>query len=332
MLDDLTGRLHSVCNLFYYGYRRNEWMLDASRWICDFEDQEIDRPIFLLGTHGGGLTLVSRMIRRLEGVVSVSGNHHYWSGADEMHVVLGPMLPFEFSGIRHKVPDHPKFSRHTSWLYATDELIDQYRHTAEDVTPDLRVTLRHTLRWLLQRHAIDPDTARFTDKSQSFTVKVSFLNELLKDTDPRFVLITRNPYAVCYRAPMKAGGMKRIRNEYLFEQLLELAAQHWSNSMESALEDQPDVNHFHTVRFEDILRRPEREMRRICEFADLSFDQDMIPHAHHQVPFGSRFRDRWYPLRPDVNEKYLSEISHEELEIVERYCGSLADRFGYERP
>jgi len=70
-------------NLLWYLWKRNNWMLNPRSWFGRFEEAEIDRPIFLLGVQGGGLTLLSRMLRRHPQVVSVSGNHRYWSGADE---------------------------------------------------------------------------------------------------------------------------------------------------------------------------------------------------------------------------------------------------------
>lgn len=74
---------------------------------------------------GGGLTLLARMLRRHPQVVSVTGDHRYWSGADEMHTVFGPILPSELTGTRYKVPwpDHPVYKPPRSWTYACDELL-----------------------------------------------------------------------------------------------------------------------------------------------------------------------------------------------------------------
>lgn len=328
----MKGQIYDLFNTIYYAYKRNNWIVDFSRFWNDFEDIEIDRPIFFLGTHGGGLTLVSRMLRRNKDVVSVSGNCNYWSGADEMQVVYGPILPFEFSGIKHKVPSHPKFKNHTSWLYATDELISYYRKTKKDVTPELEKTFRKMIRWSIKRNAIDKNNARFTDKSQVYTVKVSFLNKILKDCDPKFILVTRNPYVVCYRAPEKAGGMKKIRDEFSFKGLVELAAQHWSNSMKYALEDKFKVDNFLTVKFEDVLREPEKNMKKICDFTELDFNEDMLPQPEHEIPFGSRYYKKWHPLRPGVNRKYLKRIKRKHIEVIDRYCKDYAELFGYEKP
>jgi len=216
---DKKNKFFKALNMLYYAYKRNNWMFDFSRFWNDFKGIKIDRPIFFLGTHGGGLTLISRILRRNKRIVSVSGNYKYWSGADEMQSVLAPILPFEFSGIKYNIPKS-RFKNHTSWLYATHELINSYRMTEEDVTSELRKIFRKKLRWMINRHAIDKTKARFTDKSQTYTIRLSFINEILKDCNPKFILVTRNPYAACYRAPKKARGMKKIRKDFSYIELL----------------------------------------------------------------------------------------------------------------
>jgi len=312
-------------------------MLDPLRFFSNFADVEIDRPIFLLGTKGGGLTLVSRILRRNPSVVSVSGNYKYWSGADEMHIVLGPVLPSTLTGVKHqteadKVFATPEGWRDLGWLYATDQLLPNYRNTAGDATSEIETRFKKILRWIIKRHSLESNSARFTDKSQIYTVKVSFVAALLAGCSPHFILITRNPYALCYRSVSKTRALGRLKGHFDFNQRLEFAAQHWANSMECALEDGVKQSFFKVLRFEDVLGNPTREIKAICDFGGLDFNPDMLPQPEHQVPFGSLRRDRWYPLRPEVNEKYLQEMTSKHVEIVARYCESLANELGYVKP
>jgi len=323
----------NLVNVAYYLWRRNNWMLDPRSWFGKFEEAEIDRPIFLLGVQGGGLTLLSRMLRRHPCVVSVSGNHYYWSGADEIHTVLGPILPPELTGTRYKIPwpDHPVFKPPRSWTYACDELLPFHRKTAQDATSELKRAFERVIRMCIARHALDHKHARFVDKSQVYTVRVSLIRELLKEYKPQFVLVVNNPYAACYRAAMgKAQDMERLKGKLSFKERLEICAQHWANSIRCALEDKDED--MLVVRFEDLLREPEWVLRRICEHVELEFIQDMLPAPHHKIPFGSRFRDRWYPLNLDRALHYIDKATSEELEIVGAQCGSLAKKFGYKLP
>ena len=322
-----------VLNLLWYLWKRNNWMLDPRSWFGKFEDVPIDRPIFLLGVQGGGLTLLSRMLRRHPQVVSVSGNHRYWSGADEMHTVLGPILPSELTGTRYKVPwpNHPVFKPPRSWTYACDELLPFYRKTAQDATPELKRAFQRVIRMCIARHALDKRNARFVDKSQVYTVRVSLIRELLKEYKPKFVLVVNNPYAACYRAALgKAQDMERLKDKLSFKERLEICAQHWANSIRCALEDK--AKDMLVVRFEDLLREPKRVLRQICEHVELDFHQDMLPAPHQKIPFGSRFRDRWYPLSLKRALHYIEKATPEELKIVSARCGALASELGYGVP
>lgn len=318
-----------------YYWRRNRWMLRPGSWGRDFPGVPVRGPIFFLGVQGGGLTLVSRVLRRHPLVISVTGDNSYWAGADEMHTVLGPLLLPEFTGIRHKppVPDHERLPPPRSWTYATDELLPYYRLTEADAEPELRQHFLRVLRMLTRRHAADPSRARFVDKSQVYTVRVSFLQEILREESPRFVLVAMNPYAAVYKsAKGRAADMRRLEEDLELEERVELCAQHWANSYRAALEDGED--RLIALRFEDFLEDPEEWTRSVCEFVDLEFQPEMLPAPGQVPPLGTRYRRRWHPLRPSRTDRWIArlraELGQRGIEIIERRCGDLADHFGYE--
>jgi len=319
-----------LTNRAWYLWMRNYWMLDPRSYFGSYREVTLERPIFLLGVQGGGLTLVSRMLRRHPQVVSVSGNCKYWAGADEMHTVLGPLLPAELSGTRHRVPypDHPLFKAPRSWTYACDELLPYYRKTADDATEEIAARFKRLIRMCLARHAVDQEPVLFTDKSQVYTVRVSFIRELLKEHQPRFVLVTTNPFAVCYKAASGyAADMKRLSDRLSLETRLDICAQHWHNSMRCALDDRDDD--MLIVKFEELLLDPAQQLDRICRHVGLQFSDRMIPSPTDRVPFGSRYRTRWYPLDPSRASHYVDEASADELSLIDQKCGSTADDLGY---
>lgn len=320
-------------NKLYYHWKRGKWVIDPRSYWGNYENMHIDRPIFLLGVQCGGLTLVSRMLRRHSSVVSVTGNYRYWSGADEMHTVLGPILPAELTGLGYKVPNpkHTLFDPPRSWTYACDELLPIYRKTAFDANLELKRKFKRIIRMIIAKYAIDKNDARFTDKSQVYTVRVSLINELLREHNPKFILIVMNPYALCYKAANgKAADMERLKKKLTLEERLNICAQHWANSMKCALEDGKE--NMLIIRFEDILQDPAANMREICKFAELDFNKEMLPQPHQKIPFGIRRPDKWYPLQPDRNQQYIQKIGRNEIEIISKHCNNLALQFGYDTP
>jgi hypothetical protein len=191
--------------------------------------------------------------------------------------------------------------------------------------------LHRAIRLAVAIHALDPQRACFVDKSQSFTARLSLVNALLKPYHPHFILVTRSPYAMVYRAAARATHISRLDRP--LEDRLRLAAQHWRNSHLCALQDAPEVERFTTIRLEDLLRDPETHLRALCTFTQLSFEPDMVPAPEHHIPLGSTGsapgHHKWYPLRPDVNGMYLEALEPWMVDVVKHYVGELAERWEY---
>ena len=255
-----------------YAFRSHSWLADP-RWLLSPPKYPIDRPIFLLGTQGGGLTLLSRMLRRHPDVISAAGNHQYWTSADEMQNVYGLILPPELTGLRYKVHPHPELRGARSWTYAVGDLLPHYRKQAGDATPQLARALQNAIRLSAWRHAADPHSFRFVDKSQSFTVRVGLIHELLKDSSPRFVLVPRDPYISVYRAAAgKAADMRRLAATMPLPRRVELCAEHYGNSMRAAFADcDQDGIDLLIVPFEQLLNEPGSGARTRLPFCGTRF-------------------------------------------------------------
>ena len=322
----MLPRLHRTA----YILRTFSWVAHLHR-LRDLDQATIDRPIFLLGTQGGGLTLLSRMLRRHSSVISAAGNHRYWTAADELQNVYGPVLPFELTGLRYKAPPHPTLSAPRSWTYAARDLYPLYRKRAEDASPKLRKALHRVIRFSALQHASDPQRCRFLDKSQSFCVRMGLLAKLLEGTNPRFVVVPRDPYVSVYRAAIGgAGDMKRLLKLLSYEERIDICAEHYGNSMRAILEDARELKlDLHVLPFEQLLAAPECSLRAVCHHVALDYSEDMLPASHHRLPLGSRFLDRWYPIRPEVNQRYEALLDKTSIDAVNRHCHDILEPLGY---
>lgn len=331
-LDDVVARFPLVRKLSsaYFRYRAARWRWHP-RFRIDSSATPVDRPIFLLGTQGGGLTITSRILHRLPGVVSASGDHRYWAGHDEVQNVYEDAMPGPL-GWHPDDEDGIPTTEARSWLFASEPYFKHYRRTSADASDDLAKEFKRLLRGIIRLNQSSPG-GRLVDKSQSFSVRVGLVGELLRDCDPRFVLITRDPFAMCWRAATKVRPFQNLDRPE--KEKMRLAVQHWRNTMESALTDAPEVA-FRWWRFEDLLAEPDRVVREICEFTDLEYTPAILPQPDDVIPWGSGFdafsRHKWYPMRTDVNDSYLRSIPGWAIAMVESECGELLDQFGYSAP
>jgi hypothetical protein len=274
------------------------------------------------------------MLRRAAGTVSISGGRKYWSGADEMHrAMLGAIPPSLANGGRWlgRAPRHPILAPPRSWSYACDELYPAYRLTADDYDRASARRFRKLIAASIARHG-EGGRGRFVDKSQVFSVKMSYVDRLLDGCEPHFVLVTRNPYATCLRAAREAGDMRRYAATLDEHQRFEICVQHWANTMRAIDEDSERVSHFTTVRLEDVLSSPAVELRKLCQRLDLPFSDDMVPAPGQAIPFGTRDPEKWHPLRGDVNSRYEAALTDGQLELLQERIGRRASRLGYRAP
>jgi hypothetical protein len=317
----------SKLRLLLYHFKRLDWIFIHP--FISSKHVKIEKPIFILGNQGGGNTFLSRILRRNTDVVSVGGNNDNWTSADEMQKVFEFKLPFQYklsSKYFNTDPVHDLYSVPRSWSYGTNDLFQKYHHTEKDLIKTDAKKFRLVIKKCLKRCA-NGRSARFIDKSQVYTLKSRLIQETLKDSDPYFIFMTRDPIISCYRAAQgKAGDMARYKHLTMDEKII-ACAEHWNNCMRVALDDSKYIENFFQLKFEDLITDPKREVKKVCEFLNLAFDEDMMPQQHHVIPFATRYLDRWWPLRKSVNKKY--DVPHKYAKVIADICEHTAIKLDY---
>jgi Sulfotransferase family len=307
--------------------RRDRWRYSPRRRLRSVDAIPIDRPIFVLGLQGGGTTLAARTLLRHPAVVSMSGNSSYWVATDELGFVRNRMaaLPPSLWSSSHRTDlDHPLFGTEHHSMWACDELLPAYRRVAEDATPADAQRFKRLLREHVAVYARARQSARFVDKTHTYTVKIPYLDALLAGCDAYFLLVLRNPYALCDHVLRRKPPSWRSVPRY--EEQLALAAEHWENAFRIALEDGERTGRFASVRFEDFVRSPERVVRALCRLVDLPYRPDLVPRPGDRMPFATLPGDtKWYPLRTPP----APALAARSVDLIAARCGSLAERLGY---
>ena len=313
---------------FIWFYHRQKWMLKLPmaylRNILNKSNNGFDRPIFMVGLQGAGETLLSRVIKKSPNIVGVSGNSQYWFGPDEMHTVMGPILPACFTGQLHKVPRMDLYGRRRGWAYASNDLIKHYKFGANQIQLSDIKQFRFALQVI---QSFNPN-GRIFDKSQSYALKIPAIREALKDSNPKFIAVIRNPYVSIYRAATRTTHLSK--ENMTLDKKIEVATQHWNNTVSSIKEafevTQDDI---HLLRIEDVLINFNKHIEKIYDFLELDLKMEFLPNENNGMPWWSHRRERWYPVLKDTNQKYLDIIPPHIVEKISLEIKSNADWLGY---
>jgi hypothetical protein len=329
--------LHRGANV-YWEYKP---LWTPRRLTTSLSDVPINRPIFLVGVQGAGLTLMTRMLHRNERVVTIGGGRAFWTGLNEMDKHCIRPLPNELtlSSPGFQAPTfkdhigrcgekHDVFGLERCWIYATDEMIDQYRKTEGDWDSRIESTMKKRIKESLRAYADDLQRARFLDMSQTFSLKLPLLHTIFPDA--KIVVQTRDPYVMCWREATGEHGF--WNREPPLQRRLKLAAQHWRNTYRTLLEDLDALGKDAlTVKFENLIANPDRELRRAANHVQLDYHDDMVPRQHHTLPLGSGEAFKWYPIRSNVNQRYQEEMTQEARSIVARELDGIGEKYDYKR-
>jgi len=228
------------------------------------------------------------------------------------------------------------------WLEATTHAIKEIQHTslaeAERIMRDIEdkdITVKdfyHLLQNGLKQKIL-------VDKTPSYAIDPAALQRAEEDFEqPLYVHLARHPYAMIYsfiEAKLDKNFFK-FPHKFTRQQLAELI---WLNSHQNILDflkDIPDERHVF-LRFEDLLFKPEAEIRRLTEFLGVPFTADMLkPYQGRKMTEGLKqgsqmVGDFKFYLHQNINNKVAGKWRgfHKHDFLCEQ-SEILAGNFGYE--
>jgi hypothetical protein len=111
------------------------------------------------------------------------------------------------------------------------------------------------------------------------------------------------------------------------------AARHWGLHVAAGLAAErafgPDV--VHTVRYEDLVRDPERELKAVCDFVGLEYDDRMVDQRDYRLPAYTAGQHALVGRRPDPSriDAWREDLRPEQVRAFERITGELLELLGY---
>jgi len=268
-------------------------------------------PIFLLSLPRSGSTVLQRIL----------SSHSEISTVSEPWLLLPPLYALRTSGVRSEY-SHLHLSRAINdFCSSLPDGAASYRQAAKEMALSL------------YSQAADPGSRYFLDKTPRYHL---IADELLESFgEARFILLWRNPLAVVASMleTWHSGKWLPYRLEIdLYrgiEMLTEVAARSGGQMARSG-------GQIHTVRFEDLVARPDDLIEDICRYLDLSPQPDMaagLKSKQLSGQMGDPATDESYaevsseplakwkqilasPIRKSWGRRYLRWIGRERLHLM----------------
>ncbi len=162
---------------------------------------------------------------------------------------------------------------------------------------------------------------------ESTPVHLFYCNQILKNfPNAKIIHIIRNPLSVV--ASGKERWYKRSdKKKWLFEPIIRSFA--WRTSALKAKElDMKYKKNFYTIRYEDLIISPEKEIRRLCEFLEINFEPQML-NVKVVNPADPKFFDKKGFLNQNL-DKWKVILTPEEKRVVILITDNVAKYFGYQ--
>ena len=108
----------------------------------------------------------------------------------------------------------------------------------------------------------------------------------------------------------------------------------WTRLVEIGRRDGEELgsSRYHEVRYEDLVARPEEELRRIADFLALPYAAEMLTYYEGKVRDEPELssKKRWLPPTPGLRD-WRRDMERRDLELFEALAGDLLSDLGYER-
>ena len=180
------------------------------------------------------------------------------------------------------------------------------------------VRWKGALLWFLRRVTLR-DPRRIVLKSPPHTARIETLLELFPDA--RFVHIVRDPYVIfpstmrLWTSLNEVQGLQVSRDEGLEEYVLDCFERMYASF--DAQRELIGPSRFYEVRYEDLVRDPVEQMRRIYEQLELGDFDRAAPKMQAYWEDSRGYRTNRYRLPPEIHAK-----------VTERW-GSFIRKYGY---
>ena len=286
--------------------------------------RDLESPIVIFGCPRSGTSLLTQMLNAHPDVAIFFESYLFRAGS------------LVHDRFKTECLSKEQFAAFTDFLL---RVYNPYGHGREPIfkfldSPDLREALTHcdgsfrSLVQVLMGHWADLQRKRrWGDKTTILgSREVAFAHLLFPHG--KFVHVVRDPRGVANSLMQAAWARNMIESAYLWRYAIESAKKALSTIPPSQVTE---------VRYEDLCTKPERELKRLCEFLDVGFSAETLKHylasnaaiANLRVSPIAKNLDK--PVLADNHTKWSDDLTGREIGLIESVCRSFMKDYDYAR-
>jgi hypothetical protein len=210
-------------------------------------------------------------------------------------------------------------SPYRDWAFPNSPRRHEEYLTLRDIPAEERERWKQSFRWFLQGIAVSRPDQRIVLKSPTHTCRIKTLLEVFPNA--RFVHIVRDPCVVFPSTIRLWKRMETVHGAQLpkFEDLDDEVLDRF-NRVFAAFEEEftlIDPQRFCEIKYEDLVRNPVDEVRRVYQKLELPGFEAMLPALQDYASGMSDYQTNLYEISPELRQKIHSR------------CASYIERYGY---
>lgn len=252
-------------------------------------DCKLDRPIFMIGCPRSGTSIVAKML-------GIHPNLAHWSEAVQ-------------------VWDPEYYNNNNSKNHIWDQT---------DLTEHDKLRIKATFHLYQIIHV----KSRFLNKHPRNSLRIKYIQEIFPDC--RFIHVIRNPIAIVESLMRKSQELDRLNYAYgrfckppNWRQYIDKPPEimhsfQWKEIVEYIINEAKNLGDVYiTLRYEDLCESPEREIERLCNFAELDFSR----YPNNRL-LESKLEN--------MNSKAWKNLKGDEIQKIKNIVYNTAQKLGYE--
>lgn len=299
------------------------------------EAEGLHRPIFLLGAHKSGTSLLRSLLDGTPGLAILPKESHlfqftgYWvdyalrrslprmeTGQELRDRIIGRLA--EMNAARNPYSDFAEFSGFDL------DIVRRRMQESGDASPARGASTY--LRALYEAWAGDPlpSGARLVEKSVEHAEYAVALQNFFPDCS--FVHIVRDPHATLVAVRRAKGG-----EAYPY---MGPIARSLYNSYYYLFKNRDLLGSYHVIRYEDLLRSPRTVMSEVADRLDIPMHAGLLEPTAAGRPWAGNSTSgvAFHGLSAAPLDAWKAEITPYEVELVRRIGRPVLEQYGYEPP